>query len=225
MSYLARLKKNSEKHHVSNQQNQQNHPERGFAGFAGSVNGTFEKSQRPLQEGGTAPAWLLHYTDRDPMEVWTSPPCTHADALALDPDAVAAEPIQHNPAMRAASTSERNELLALIAAVYADDSDQDRQEATALALADPEGALTCYRAIAAERGLTVAKAAAPMLVSTSATATPMCRTCRHRATPGRVDPGYCAQRDDLPLAYGRDHPLHRLPADGGTDCPKWLAFE
>jgi hypothetical protein len=33
------------------------------------------------------------------------------------------------------------------------DTDRDRQEAIRMALLDPEGALSCWRAIAAERGL------------------------------------------------------------------------
>lgn len=155
------------------------------------------------------------------MECWTSPACTHDEALALHPGAVAAVPIQHNPAMRTASTRERSELLGLVAAVYADDSESDRQEAVALALADPEGALTCYRAIAAERGLTVPNAATPVLVSTTTTPGRSCKRCRHRATPGKSEPGYCAERPELPPAYGPNNPLRKLPEDGGASCSKW----
>jgi hypothetical protein len=116
------------------------------------------------------------------------------------------------PARRPPTEDERIELLALVRAVYATDSDQDRQEATDCAMADPDGALLCYRAIAAERGLVVTLPA-------PAPAPPACGRCRHRATPGRADPGYCAVRTDQPRAYGTDHPLHRLPDDGGTGCP------
>ncbi|MFA7606247.1 MAG: hypothetical protein WCY08_06655 [Rhodocyclaceae bacterium] len=122
------------------------------------------------------------------------------------------------PARRPPTDSERAELLALVQAVYATDSDQDRQEATDCAMADPDGALLCYRAIAAERGLVVTlPAPAP------APAPPACGRCRHRATPGRADPGYCAVRTDQPPAYGTNHPLHRLPDDGGTSCPMFEA--
>ena len=48
-----------------------------------------------------------------------------------------------------------------------------------------------------------------------------CRACRHRATPGRADPGYCAQRTDLLPAYGQHHPLRHLPADGGASCGRF----
>ena len=36
--------------------------------------------------------WLIHYPDRDPVEVSCTPDATHADILAWHPDAVAAEP-------------------------------------------------------------------------------------------------------------------------------------
>lgn len=171
-------------------------------------------------QGAIARAWLLHFSDRDPMEVWTAPPATHDEILALYPDAVAAVPVPDHASTRTASTSERAELLTLLEAIYADDTDADRQEAIGLALADPEGALTCYRAIAGERGLSVS-----MPVSTETAPAHLCRTCRHRTTPGRADPGYCDQRADLPKAYGVHHPLHRLPADGGIDCPIWAPYE
>lgn len=43
--------------------------------------------------GDTAsPWWLLHYPDRDPVEVACCPEATHADILERHPDAIAAEP-------------------------------------------------------------------------------------------------------------------------------------
>ncbi len=47
---------------------------------------------------GTAPSvqathWLLHFLDRDPLEVWFAPAADHAEALAAYRDAVAAEPL------------------------------------------------------------------------------------------------------------------------------------
>ncbi len=45
--------------------------------------------------GGTATAsrwWLIHYPDRDPVEVACCPEAPHADILERHPDAVAAEP-------------------------------------------------------------------------------------------------------------------------------------
>lgn len=45
-----------------------------------------------------------------------------------------------------------------------------------------------------------------------------CRVCQHLAKPGRVEPGYCAEREDLPFAYSEGHPLRRLPEDRGANC-------
>ena len=54
--------------------------------------------------GDTATAsrwWLIHYPDRDPVEVACCPEATHADILERHPDAVAAEPF--TPTIRQAS--------------------------------------------------------------------------------------------------------------------------
>jgi hypothetical protein len=104
-----------------------------------------------------AGAWLLHFTDADPLEVHFFPEATHAEALAAYPTAVAAEPLDVGSA----------------------------QSGTARARAQP---------------------------------IPSCQNCLHRKRPGLVEPGYCAQRTDTPRAYGDNHPLHRLPEDGGAAC-------
>ena len=50
---------------------------------------------------------------------------------------------------------------------------------------------------------------------------PYCRTCADLCRPGLSD-GYCgAGREDLAHAYGHGHPLRKLPADGGENCPVW----
>lgn len=41
-----------------------------------------------------APAWLIHFLERDPLEVHFIPEATHGEVLAAYPDAVAAEPLQ-----------------------------------------------------------------------------------------------------------------------------------
>lgn len=54
--------------------------------------------------GDTATAsrwWLIHYPDRDPLEMACYPDATHADILERHPDAVAAEPF--TPTIRQAS--------------------------------------------------------------------------------------------------------------------------
>ena len=172
-----------------------------------------------------APAshWMIHFADRDPLELYVSPALSHAEVLAAHPDAVAAEPVPERVSTRAATAREHAELLALISAIYAADADQDRAEAIDAALADPEGALQCYRAIAAERGITVVL---PVITRpTSITVATGCKSCRHRKRPGRSDPGYCSWRDDLPPAYGLHHPLHRLPDDQGASCASYQTIE
>jgi cobalamin biosynthesis Mg chelatase CobN len=181
------------------------------------------------------------------MEVWLSPAADHAEALAAYRDAVAAEPVPERTDTRTASVIERDELLALVEAIYAADTDQDRQEATDAALADPEAALTCYRAIANERGIVVARTDARQSSAQSArqsaqqsaresakqsahesarqSAARGCSTCRHRKRPG-LSAGYCGGgRDDLPAAYGLHHPLRKLPADQGASCASYLPHE
>lgn len=51
-----------------------------------------------------------------------------------------------------------------------------------------------------------------------------CQDCKHFATPGLSD-GYCGQRQDLPPAYGVNHPLRRLPADNGESCNEYSACD
>ena len=54
---------------------------------------------------------------------------------------------------RTANFAEGEELRHLVAAIYAQDTEADRQEALYFALADPDDALICYRAIVLERGI------------------------------------------------------------------------
>lgn len=99
-----------------------------------------------------ASRWLFHLADREPMEVVFAPAVSHANALDCYPDAVAAE-LQTARPLRTPTKAEAKEITALVLAVFASDSDDDRSEALAAALADPDGALLCYRTIAGERGL------------------------------------------------------------------------
>lgn len=215
---------------MTNHQNLQNPVEGGFDGFVGRSDGTRAHSHPAASETPTdtappvrAPRWLIHFLDREPLEVWFAPAASHAEVLAAEPDAVAAEPVHERVGNRPPTPGERDELLALVSAIYAADTDADRQEAIDAALADPEGALTCYRAIAAERGITVVL---PVITKpTSITVATGCKSCRHRKRPGRSDPGYCSGRDDLLGAYGEHHPLRRLPADLGASCASYQTFE
>lgn len=44
-----------------------------------------------------------------------------------------------------------------------------------------------------------------------------CQWCAHLRKPGAAS-GYCSVREDLPPAYGDNHPLRICPADGGASC-------
>lgn len=99
--------------------------------------------------------WLFHFTDRNDLPVTFAPAVVHAAALACYPDAVAAEPIPDQP-QRKPTKAEADEIMALVQAIYANDTDNDRAEALAAALVDPDGALLCYRTIAMDRGITSA---------------------------------------------------------------------
>jgi hypothetical protein len=49
-----------------------------------------------VDAGNMAPGsrwWVLHYPDRDPVEVSCTPAATHAEILERHPDAIAAEPV------------------------------------------------------------------------------------------------------------------------------------
>lgn len=61
-----------------------------------------------------------------------------------------------------------------------------------------------------------------MLAAANDAAVTACVECQHFARPGKSD-GYCGGRDDLPPAYGANHPLRKLPADGGASCNQWKA--
>ncbi|MHB8788069.1 MAG: hypothetical protein ACYC5W_17790 [Thauera sp.] len=85
---------------MTNHQNLQNPVEGGFDGFVGRSDGTRTHSHpaASVPPTDTAPPvratrWLIHFLDREPLEVWFSPAVDHAEALVAYPDAVAAEPL------------------------------------------------------------------------------------------------------------------------------------
>lgn len=165
--------------------------------------------------GKSCSQWLFHFADRDPLPVTFAPAVDHSAALACYPEAVAAQPIPiPDRPQRKPTKDEAEEITALVRAIYASDTDDDRAEALDAALADPDGALLCYRTIASDRGIDIA---APVVGTVKA-----CQCCEHYTRPGKSD-GYCGGRDDLPLAYGVNHPLRRLPADRGASCIQWKA--
>jgi len=96
----------------------------------------------------------LHFSDHDPLEVYCNPDVTHAAILERYPDALAAEPIPART-RRKPTEAEVAELRVLVQAIGKTEqwNDNDFECASAASLADPDGALTSYRATAVERGI------------------------------------------------------------------------
>lgn len=107
--YLDRLKKGDQgdadggacvqERQMTNHQNLQNPAKGGFDSFVGGSDGTRIHTHPKVSETPTdtsalirASRWLLHYPDRDPLEVVCYPEVCHAEILERHPDAVAAEP-------------------------------------------------------------------------------------------------------------------------------------
>ena len=67
------------------------------------------------------------------------------------------------------------------------------------------------------------EAGTPQPTHKNATAAHRCNLCRHYARPGQSS-GYCSARNDLPRAYGINHPLRKLPADAGAPCALYEAM-
>lgn len=81
--------------------------------------------------------------DQKQVDKWLSVIRDHKPALiAL---------LSSTPAKRTANPDETEELRQLVAAIYQNDTEADRTEALYFALADPDDALICYRAIALGR--------------------------------------------------------------------------
>ena len=206
--YLSALKI-SENSGATPLQNLQTPLEDSFVGFVGTPPPRFEINQAANDDDQAVDnfarfRWLIHFADREPVEVTFSPMATHSEALAHWPGAVAAEPMTNTPS-RAPTDSEAALLRVLIEAVYRDDGDDDRNDALLAALADPDNALACYRAISSERGL--------CLPDSDDRRT--CRQCANLrggacqvATPGGA---LSAQRGYRPGALWQDEP-HRCAA-------------
>jgi len=147
-AYLAKLKQlENEKNSRYAPNSEPSKPSKvPFEPFEGTGAGHIEKKNI----AATCRGWIIHYADHDPVTVSILPEPTHAEVLRDYPGAIAAEPIPDTP-KRKATEAEAKELRALVAVIYSGDTEADRAEALAAALADPDGALLCYRAIIAER--------------------------------------------------------------------------
>lgn len=96
------------------------------------------------EAASAARRWRVCLPNRDPVEVIFAPEATRAQVADLYPVA-RIEPMPEPS--RAATPAEAARLRVMIGAVLADGSDDDRAEALAVALADVDAALVCYRAL------------------------------------------------------------------------------
>ncbi len=162
-----------------------------------------------VSPGDTATAsrwWLIHYPDRDPLEVACCPDATHAEILERHPDAVAAEPF--TPTIRQPSaplTVEAETAIRAWLALIEETDPATIAEVLTACRRDPE-ARVYFLSRAADA------------------AQQRCANCQHVRRLGGVV-RYCASgRPDLLPAYGEGHPLRQLPADGGVGCPRWATI-
>ncbi len=160
-------------------------------------------SEKPFE----ASCWLIHFADRNPLEVAFSPAATHAEVLAWYEDAVAAEPVA--PIVRQPSDTLSAEEERAVLRWLAHIGEQDPATIAEVLSA-------CRRDIEARRYFLQRAEWRPTHTNIAD-----CTSCRHRRSPGGVV-RYCASgRSDLLLAYGAGHPLRRLPDDQGHRCNQW----
>ena len=100
----------------------------------------------------TSFSWRINFANRDPLAVTFSPEATYAEVQASYPAVVSIETVTPQPE-RPANRSEATELRQLVTMIYRDDGEPYLSEALDAALAGPESALLCYRAIALEHAL------------------------------------------------------------------------
>lgn len=158
-------------------------------------------------EHATSDTWLIHYPDREPLEVATCPPATHVEILEQYPDALAAEPftpIVRPPASSMTGDEERAVLrwLDLIG------------ETNSATIAEVLTACRCD--IKARRYFLERAEWQPSNKTTSD-----CGRCGHRRSPGGMVRHCASGRTDLPPAYGAGHPQRRLPDDHGHCSSQW----
>lgn len=156
MSYLARLKQLESGeifHHTPKPEPTK--PTKGASdGFVGSIPGAYENIHAENDANETRNQeehwrWLVHFSDREPVEVYCDPDETHAGILKCYPDALGAEPIPER-IKRMPTESETTELTRLVrlCGERYDFTEAEHAEALAIALADPSDALTCFRGMA-----------------------------------------------------------------------------
>lgn len=96
--------------------------------------------------------WRILFPEGRAIEIRYRPEVSRKEVEGHYPGATVV-PLPDEERKRAATPAEQVELAALVASVYADETQTERNEALTKALADPDDALACYRTIAIDRGL------------------------------------------------------------------------
>ena len=91
-AYLARLKNIHANNLANTSYTEPTEPTKGaFDGFVCTHMGNIVKNNSEIEI--TSIWWLLHFVDREPMQVTIKPPCNQSIALSFHPDAIVAEPL------------------------------------------------------------------------------------------------------------------------------------
>lgn len=155
-----------------------------------------KRKTQPADSAQEFARWLLHFEDRDPVEVTFDPRVDHAGALGVYPLAIAAEPLPDAAPVREVPMD--IELLAheLLKARRLIDDDL---EALPVMVARDE------------------RATRELVEAMHVQAFGRCRRCVHRRSPGLADSFFCTSdaRADLEIHYGL---LRKLPEDLGRSC-------
>jgi len=105
--YLARLRAHDfEKRLPKDLQKLQKPP---FDSFCSTQGRHFPETHPPAALATAHRWWVIHYADRDPVEVACFPGATHAEIMARHPDAIAAQPITPTPRQPASPLSAEDE--------------------------------------------------------------------------------------------------------------------
>ncbi len=160
----------------------------------------------------TRARWLVQSRDRAPLKLFLTEAITNTVVRAPYPDAVAAVPIEHWPSR--ATHDQVADLRALFAIVAADWPPDAQAEALAVALADPEFALMCFRALAADlaRSAPDGRDDDPQMRS--------CRDCLNLAPSGACLAARRGESFGVGIVIGRNYvPLPGVPQRCGAYAP------
>jgi hypothetical protein len=106
--------------------------------------------ESPLSPEAHSWRWLLHFSDREPVEVRILPEQTHAEVLASHPDAIAAEPLPDLESAPQPLPEELDALISRVAGHHGFTAEELSEALTGLTSRDVPGALVSFRLLDAE---------------------------------------------------------------------------